>query len=378
MEWFVDDDEGYRTWLEAHPDAYVLNTYARPNASYLVLHRVGCRSVNRPPADGRRWTHEFGKACADDRADLIVWAFARTGAKPSPCGICSPVPSSERGPVAEPAGPATPATPVTAAATRGSRAPRDRDCRDEVACAGEPVRIVVECDSDATGTRRPPLVIEGAQWLAEVFFRCDPSAVGDLSYDTWIEKAQRDPHLRDHVVHDDVTAVNRTMAARSPHERWAPIIEDAEQSWLAALNPGWDLFELDARAWAKAAPLLRAAFAAVRRPGIGLAVATKVLHVKRPRLIPVLDSLVLEQAGAVAGVDQAGWMKALERVRAVGRANLAELASIRGHLGERGLPERTPVRILDAILWTSHPGSFLYPRLSGWERVLRVSDRGRS
>jgi hypothetical protein len=100
-------------------------------------------------------------------------------------------------------------------------------------------------------------------------------------------------------------------------------------------------------------------------------VITKVLHIKRPQLIPVLDSLVAEQIGARAGEDLSTWVETVERVRAVGRANLDELRAIQEHLRSNGISDRTLVRILDALLWTSSPGSYLYARLMGWERVVR-------
>ncbi|MFZ5854208.1 MAG: hypothetical protein ACOYXS_06875 [Chloroflexota bacterium] len=45
---------------------------------------------------------------------------------------------------------------------------------------GEPVTIVVHPEPyDAVNS--PPLIIEGAQWLAETFFLLDPSGAGESS-----------------------------------------------------------------------------------------------------------------------------------------------------------------------------------------------------
>jgi hypothetical protein len=41
--------------------------------------------------------------------------------------------------------------------------------------------------------------------------------------------------------------------------------------------------------------LLAAAIGACIHPGIGLAGATKLLHLKRPRLVPILDQLAASQ-----------------------------------------------------------------------------------
>ena len=42
---------------------------------------------------------------------------------------------------------------------------------------------------------------------------------------------------------------------------------------------------------------VEAAFAAMCGPYRGLSVVSKMLHLKRPRLIPLLDALVVEQLG---------------------------------------------------------------------------------
>jgi len=87
-EWFVDDDAGYAGWLEGHPDGVVLNTWAHPAASDLVLHRASCRMINRRLSPGRTWTHTFGKACADTIEELLTWAIVRTHDVPQACRIC--------------------------------------------------------------------------------------------------------------------------------------------------------------------------------------------------------------------------------------------------------------------------------------------------
>ncbi|HEY3548418.1 MAG TPA: DUF6308 family protein [Propionicimonas sp.] len=219
----------------------------------------------------------------------------------------------------------------------------------------------------------PPLVIEGAQWLAETFFRRDPSAVGLNSFDAYIGRTHLDPAVRDRIVDADVTAVNTTMAARTSHATWAAVIQGTDWTWLTNLDPTWDLIEMEESAWAEAevAKRLGVAFAAVQRPGLQIAVVTKVLHIKRPRLIPVLDSLVLSQVGARYSDDVRSWVAALEHVRTVGRRNLDGLSGIRVHLRSQEIGDRSLIRILDSLLWTATPGAALFGHLSQWERVFR-------
>ena len=233
----------------------------------------------------------------------------------------------------------------------------------------------------SAGTDCPGLVIEGAQWLAETFFRRDPSAVGDGAYDTWIAETQKDPSRRDRINDADITAVNRTMAARTSHEIWGEVICENDWSWLKRIDPSWDLFAPDAPEWATgtAPEAMEKAFAAVKRPGLNIAVVTKVLHIKRPQLIPVLDSLVVGQVGGRVSDDVSTWVEVVGHLRETGLANHAGLRSIRQHLLDCGMVERSLVRILDLLLWTCTPGSALYGQLEGWERLFRpvASERTR-
>ena len=358
MRRYFKDDQGYLTWLAAHPDGFVLNSYAHVTGAYLILHRAACRTINRPLPPPSRWTHPYPKTCSDDRGEIEAWALRETGKAVKPCSHC--LPQEELSGV--------PRRPIPRTGAPGSRAPRPIETPVEF--DGEPIRITVPRAGDAD---KPGLVLEGAQWLAETFFRQDPSAVGSNSYDAWIEATQTDPWRRDRVVDGDVTAVNTTMAARTSHAAWAPVIASTEWSWLEALDPTWDLFETpetDAE-WAMIAQRLATAFAATKRPGLGLAVITKVLHIKRPRLIPVMDSVVIEQIGARVSDDVAAWVAAVGQVRAVGRGDLVELRAVRDHLHAKGMADRSLVRILDALLWVSSPGSGLFSSLTGWERVFR-------
>lgn len=86
-EWIVRDDGRYRRWLDEHPDGFVINTWASPKASYLVLHKASCRSVNRP-SDDRLWTVQYGKAVSSEPAELVRWAREVTRGTPRDCQLC--------------------------------------------------------------------------------------------------------------------------------------------------------------------------------------------------------------------------------------------------------------------------------------------------
>lgn len=211
---------------------------------------------------------------------------------------------------------------------------------------------------------QPPLVIENADWLAEAFFAVDPSGKPGGFDDKAIEAAPT------RIESKDVDAINGTMRARSPQKAWAAV-KDKELPWLAAVSPSWDLAELDDAEWRdEAAPALEAALHALIQKGRGVSVSTKMLHLKRPRLVPVLDSLVVEQLGAAMPSTPARAVALIGHVRAVAQQNRETLDRIIDYLGAQGV-DRSVVRVLDALLWGSHKASWvapLAPVIARWRR----------
>lgn len=179
----------------------------------------------------------------------------------------------------------------------------------------------------------------------------------------------------DRIELDDILVLNRTARARSPHSAWAPLLE-APTPWLAAIDPELDLLAADEDAWASVGgdTLVAAALRATIGPGRGLAVATKLLHLKRPRLFPMLDRFVAEMLGVVpTGGDEQRVATAVAltgSIRSEGRRNLEALGAIQDRLAEAGT-RCSLVRILDAVVWMSHP----LGRIEGAPRALSAGLR---
>lgn len=192
--------------------------------------------------------------------------------------------------------------------------------------------------------------------LAHSFFRLDPSSIGVGAYDLLAGKGN--PHM---IEVADIEAINRTMRARSKHDLWGAIT-GVDLPWLAAATADLDLILASDEEWAAADgdAVVGAALAAACGPGRGVSVATKMLHLKRPRLFPVLDELVVEMLGGSipeqAEKRAAAALPVVLHLRAQGRANVAQLKRIQGLLAAEGI-ERTLVRVLDAILWVAHPAA---------------------
>jgi hypothetical protein len=90
IEQFVNDDEGYRRWLQDNPRGLVVNSHRVPVSNYLILHRASCSSINTPYRTN--WTTSgYIKTCATDVTALVEWARRDVGCDPKPCGLCRPV-----------------------------------------------------------------------------------------------------------------------------------------------------------------------------------------------------------------------------------------------------------------------------------------------
>jgi hypothetical protein len=153
------------------------------------------------------------------------------------------------------------------------------------------------------------------------------------------------------------------MRARTPHTRWQTLV-DAPLPWLGAIPIELDLVDTPEDAWEeiRGPALIEAALLGVVGPGRGVSVTTKMLHLKRPRLFPILDELVLQLLGAGISPDAPPEARARRaavvvlHLRREGLRNAEALRAISASLGESGF-DRSLVRILDAVLWLSHPAA---------------------
>jgi hypothetical protein len=190
----------------------------------------------------------------------------------------------------------------------------------------------------------------------ERFFTRDRSSAGARSYDAYVIGGASPPNR---VIEADVSAINVTMGARSPHTDWNTLIKRGELPQLRALRRDLDLFQTPDIVWARerVPNRLAALFEAVIGKGIGIARATKVLHIKRPSLIPVCDSYVLSLMG-IPNVGAGSGVALVEHFRSVRTDLLPTLVACQVRLKQLGL-DRTLVRIVDSLIWSAYPDTWL-------------------
>lgn len=89
-------------------------------------------------------------------------------------------------------------------------------------------------------------------------------------------------------------------------------------------------------------------------PGVACAVLTKMIHRKRPNLIPVCDAIVAEDVLGT-GIDKKNAntiLMTMETLRDVGQKNLRALGQIRDFLVvKNGLPDLSNLRMLEVLYW---------------------------
>lgn len=167
------------------------------------------------------------------------------------------------------------------------------------------------------------------------------------------------------ILEDDIDPIYRTMAMRSRRDVWDVLLaQPGPPPWLRALDRSWELMDAPDEIWDRQiGPKIDAAFAAMIGPHRQITGVSKVLHLKRPKLVPILDRLVLEQLGGVNA--KPGVL--VSHYRAQMTCNRKAIVQITEMLAAKNGIERTPVRIMDAILWTAHPASSLARFIHGWE-----------
>lgn len=162
------------------------------------------------------------------------------------------------------------------------------------------------------------------------------------------------------VAHDDVLTLADVQIANWMIARMSPAVvegiyarADAINAALALIPPSATLAGRVADVpWDGLAALMRAIYGARE---VGLARATKVLHKKRPALVPILDSVLEKYLRTVDSVHRSGdfALDAVALIHSYKReldASLPTLRVLQAELRTRTI-ELTEVRLLDLFLW---------------------------
>ncbi len=165
------------------------------------------------------------------------------------------------------------------------------------------------------------------------------------SWDDWDTTGSRSSDA-DRFTADDLVALTQLSVNVPPQAAHALLISDADRfsSALADVAPDADLGSVEepiTNDW----PGSRLYFAVVALPGVGQTMTSKLLARKRPRLLPIWDSVI----GVVTNTRDEVWEPLRQALRADEGALQTRL--VRLHQSA-GLAESvTPLRVFDVLCW---------------------------
>lgn len=183
----------------------------------------------------------------------------------------------------------------------------------------------------------------------------------DSGKPTFYQRQANSPEAANDITDTDIGAINN-YGARSPSRVWKRLrTSGLLSSALASVSLEWSLFEIAPAAWSDVRQhLLDVLSLCLEERGVALSTATKVLHLKRPKLIPICDSVVL---GRLLGLKDSSssverGIQCIEKMRSIGQVeeNRRIILIAQKHLSS-ALPadnpyaSMTPLRVLEAVLW---------------------------
>jgi hypothetical protein len=236
----------------------------------------------------------------------------------------------------------------------------------------EPSPIDVLFPERLEGVPRPgPFVVrDGIEKLRCVYGESPERVQGHLAFDAYgASRSRMDPTWPNHLAGADLAVSSLVGDAPSDAQvdaLLAPDVREHIDVALAAVPTDWALQDaLPPEAWERLETLL----GACEVPGVDLRRMTRVLCVKRPRLVPALPGG--GRAGKRASLAAVA-LDALRQAREVvlrNRLALSEMTAASNAWLERSTPQYrrvrlTPLRVLSELLWFELGG---WRRFAGWE-----------
>ena len=238
------------------------------------------------------------------------------------------------------------------------------------ASESSPVDVLVPERLPGFSRPEPFVVRDGVAKLRDVYGGSPQAVQGWLSFDAYgASRARMDPTWPRRIAGADI-AVGALVGDAPTDEQvdalLAPETRDRVDGALAAIPTDWALQDpLPPEAWDR----LGALYAALEVPGVDLRRMTRVLCVKRPRLVPCLSGPFRAPKGRTLAEAALDATRQVREVMARNRLALAEITAATNAWLERVTPlsrraRLTPARTLSELLAFELGG---YGRFSGWE-----------
>lgn len=88
---FIDDDDGYRDWLNMNPRGYVINIQRSFNPSDARLHRANCTDLLLQLERNVQLAVSYAKVCGGTEAEVKQWVAEKVGKPIKHCEHCDVV-----------------------------------------------------------------------------------------------------------------------------------------------------------------------------------------------------------------------------------------------------------------------------------------------
>ena len=141
------------------------------------------------------------------------------------------------------------------------------------------------------------------------------------------------------------------MGARFGKQYWHGLINKD----ISIIPYNVDLITMDSKNWALCKQTIKDPVQnLLKLPGVACAVLTKVIHRKRPNLIPVCDAVIVEDILSVntSNKDANTILTIMDKLRDVGQKNKRNLQQIRDFLVNKNkLPDLSDLRMLEILYW---------------------------
>jgi len=123
------------------------------------------------------------------------------------------------------------------------------------------------------------------------------------------------------------------------------------------------IYQYDDGEWSTLKPKLESLFIKMTSVhGVGIAKATKILHLKRPKLFPVLDSFIIQFLNGTtltsSGRDIRLALKSLDISREIIQTQINEFTELQTSIGDLWIP-LSIVRLFDILCWSAHKWDIL-------------------
>lgn len=181
----------------------------------------------------------------------------------------------------------------------------------------------------------------------------------------------------------DVEAANNLYAMidrYDKHESKRLLVQSWNISKILSSIPNTDIFAIPDNEWLSLKSKIKKLLVELLSiRGIGLAKATKILHLKRPKLFPVLDSFVIKFLLDVNESNVNIGLMTIDKVREIVLKQKPEFEKLAKQTRDLPIP-LTPVRMFDILCWTTEKwdirGNHNAPNGTAHKSLLAIPKKG--